>query len=130
MNDITKVFTIIDDFCKEFMPQLNNKLLSQGKKHRAKPSRLSESEIITIMLIFHQSGYRNLKTFYKVYLSRYRKKEFPSLVSYNRFIELQKRVILPMLAFLRYYGKGEKTAIYFIDSTALKVCHNRRILRA
>ncbi len=129
MNDITRIFTIIDDFSKEFIPQLNRMLLANGQKQRVKPSKLSESEIITIILLFHQSGYRNFKTFYTAYLSCYKKKEFPCLVSYNRFVELKKSVIIPMLAFLRYYGKGEKSGIYFIDSTTLKVCHNRRILR-
>ena len=129
MTDITRIFTIIDDFTKEFIPQLNKTLLANGKKQRVKPSKLSESEIMTIMLLFHQSGYRNFKTFYNSYLCPYKKKEFPSLVSYNRFVELKKSVIIPMLAFLTYYGKGEKSGTYFIDSTTLKVCHNRRILR-
>jgi hypothetical protein len=56
------------------------------------------------------------------------KRDFPRLVSYNRFIELKQRVVIPMCAYLqsRQYPSSE---INFVDSTCIKVCHNRRIAR-
>jgi hypothetical protein len=52
--------------------------------------------------------------------------EFHSLVSYNRFMELQQRVALPLVLFLKTCRMGSCTGISFIDSTALKVCHIKR----
>jgi hypothetical protein len=54
--------------------------------------------------------------------------EFPNLVSYNRFVELMPRTLIPLLAYMRG-RKGNCTGISFVDSTPLKVCHNRRINR-
>jgi hypothetical protein len=39
---------------------------------------------------------------------------------------LQQRAFLPLMAFL-FSKLGKKTGVYYIDSTALPVCHNRRI---
>jgi hypothetical protein len=52
--------------------------------------------------------------------------EFPNLVSYNRSVELQQKVALPIVLFLKTCRMGKCTGISFIDSTALKVCHIRR----
>jgi hypothetical protein len=55
------------------------------------------------------------------------KLEFPSLVSYNRFVELQKTAALPLLMFVMSNCIGDCTGISFIDSTKLAVCKNQRI---
>ena len=47
------------------------------------------------------------------------KKEFPKTVSYNRFVELQKSALLP-LCYLSQLFRGEKTGIYFVDSTPIE----------
>ena len=46
------------------------------------------SEIMTILIHFHQSNYRNFKAYYLEYVMTHLRNEFPGLVSYNRFIEL------------------------------------------
>lgn len=48
---------------------------------------------------------------------------FLSLVSYNRFVELQKSVIQPLVVYLKLFGLGKCAGIFFIDSIILKVCH-------
>ena len=57
---------------------------------------MSKSEIMTIMVIFHLKSHRNLKHFYLYYVSKHMSDYFPDLVSYNRFVELQKSVIQPL----------------------------------
>jgi hypothetical protein len=52
--------------------------------------------------------------------------EFPRLVSYNRFVELQQKATMPMAIFLKTFCLGQCTGISFVDSTPLKVCHIRR----
>ncbi len=48
-------------------------------------------------------------------------------MSYNRFVELQQRVAVPMMLILKTNCLGTSRGINFIDSTHIKVCHNRRI---
>ena len=73
-----------------------------------------------------RSGYKNFKTFYLELVSLYWQEAFPDLVSYNRFIEWQPSTLIPLMAYLRS-RLGTSTGIGFIDSTSIKVCHNRRI---
>ena len=81
---------------------------------------------MTIVIGFHQSAYRNFKAFYLEQVWRHWHFAFPGLVSYQRFIEWMPSTLLPLCAYLRHCF-GKCTGISFIDSTSLKVCHNRRI---
>nr|WP_150142478.1 hypothetical protein [Candidatus Enterovibrio escacola] len=40
-------------------------------KQRNKPSRLSVSEVMTLVITFHRSGYRDFKTYYIHFVCRY-----------------------------------------------------------
>ena len=53
---------------------------------------------------------------------------FPKVVSYNRFVELQKTVAIPLAIFIKKVLLGKCTGISFVDSTPLRVCRNQRIL--
>jgi hypothetical protein len=85
------------------------------------------SEIMTILIHFHQSNYRNFKAYYLEYVMTHLRNEFPGLVSYNRFVELIPSVIVPLTHYLRHACLGTCTGITFIDSTTLAVCKNPRI---
>lgn len=130
MNNITNsllvLFCHVDDFCKVFEPHWNQFLLGSGVKRRQRSRSLSLSEIMTILIIFHQYQYRNFKHFYLDFVCQYLSKEFPTLPSYSRFVELISSVIVPMCVYLKHCF-GKCTGIAFIDSTCLHVCHNRRI---
>ena len=54
--------------------------------------------------------------------------EFPGLVSYNRFVELTATAIIPRLAYLQQ-RQGNCAGIAFVEATAIKVCHSKRIPR-
>ena len=126
--EITEIFYLCDEFSKEFEKSTENYRLKpdNGKKQRNKPNRLSDSEVMTILITFHLSGTRNLKHFYLFYVCRHLQNEFPKCVSYNRFVELQQRVAMPLVLFLKLCRMGKCTGISFIDSTTLKVCHIKR----
>ena len=94
---------------------------------RIRKSNLSISEVITIQVLFHISGYRNFKTFYLDYVCKFLTKEFPNLVSYNRMVELKSSSFIPMMIYLKTKGLSDCTGISFIDSTPLRVCDKRRI---
>ena len=126
-NDkVTEIFYLADEFCTEFEKVLLPNLI--GNLPKRKPM-MSNSEIITIMVLFHTKGYRNMKHFYLNYIQKHMTVEFPNTVSYNRFTELMQSVTLPMTIFLKTCCLGECTGISFIDSTPLRVCKNKRIKR-
>ena len=121
MDSLLELFCHVDDFCKAFLPHWNKQLLSARRPRGRRPS-LCMSEIMTILIHFHQSNYRNFKAFYLEHVMTHLRNEFPGLVSYNRFVELIPSVIVPLNACL-----GTCTGITFIDSTTLAVCKNPRI---
>ena len=124
--DRLTVFCEVDDFCLQFEPRLNQMLLADGTRRRIKPSRLSKAEVITILILFHRSGFRNLKTFYQQVVSRYWRADFRHLVSYNRFVELQTEALV-LLGALMQTRLGKCSGVSFVDSSKIVVCHNLRI---
>src|SRR5262249_35746552 len=95
---------------------------------RRRTPGLCMSEIMTILIHFHQSGYRTFKTYYEQYVLKHLRREFPAAVSYSRFVSLMRRVVVVLWAYALY--RCERcSGISFVDSTAIRVCHNRRIAR-
>ena len=125
-NDILPLFSDLDDFCQSFLPTFNLKLLESGIIHRHRQSTLTLSEVMTIIVWFQCSSYRNFKDFYLKEVSLHLRDEFPNLVSYNRFVELMPSALVPLCAYLQT-RKGRTSGIAFIDSMPIAVCHNRRI---
>jgi hypothetical protein len=122
--DILPLFCDIDDFCLLFEPCWNERLLNTRQRNR--PSTLCLSEVMTIIVLFHASSYRNFKAYYTEQVLKQYAGAFPRLVSYNRFVELMPSALVPLCGYLQT-RKGRCSGISFIDSTSLKVCHNRRI---
>jgi len=124
---LTKLFVDIDDFMKEFEVEMKNRMINDGSTMRNRDTRLSLSEIMTIIVYFQISGYRNFKDYYIKHVSKHLSSEFPDLLSYKRFVALKPRALLPLAAFMKSRRTGECTGISFVDSTTLVVCHSRRI---
>lgn len=126
-NDkITEIFFLADEFCAEFERSITPHLI--GNPSKRKPI-MSTSEVMTIMILFHDKGYRNMKHFYTQYVQPHLSHLFPRTVSYNRFTELMQSVLLPMTIFLKTCCLGNCTGISYIDSTPVRVCNNKRIKR-
>ena len=129
-DKITEIFCIADDFCKEFEVEMEKmSLKADGKKHRNRKTRMSEAEIMTILICFHFGSFRNFKHYYLFYVTVHLAHLFPDALSYNRFVELESRVSIQMMFFLQLCCFGNCTGISFIDSTCIPVCHNKRISR-
>ena len=94
-----------------------------------KPPRMADSEVITILVLFHHAGFRNMKHFYLFYIQKHMQNDFPGTVSYTRFVELTQRVCMPMTLFLKICCLVDCTGISFIDSTPIRACKNKRISR-
>ncbi len=97
-------------------------------KQRNKPSRLSVSEVMTLVITFHRSGYRDFKTYYIHFVYCSPINEFPELCSYTRMLKLMQGVLVP-LCFYFTHRKARPTGIAFVDLSKLQVYHNLRILR-
>lgn len=124
---LLNLFCAIDDFCKAFSRFWRRFLLTHGAAKRIKPSKLCLSEVMTLMVHFHLSRYRTFKDYYLKHVCPHLRAEFPGLVSYTRFVELMQGAVMPLLVFLRRCRLRPSEGIAFVDATALKVCHNRRI---
>ncbi len=127
MNSLLELFCDVDDFCKVFLPVWQQQRLSDGKKHRQRARSLTISEIMTLLIAFHQSHYRDFKAYYCEQVLKSWRAEFPGLVSYTRFVEYIPSALVPLLMYLRENCLGDCTGISFVDSTALDVCLNQRI---
>lgn len=125
-DKVTEIFYLADEFCIQFEATIGAS--SIGKAPKRKP-RMSVSEVITLMTLFHSGSFRNMKHFYLHYVQKHMQSEFPQTVSYNRFTELMQSAILPMAVFLKTCCLGDCTGISFIDSTPIRVCKNKRIKR-
>lgn len=123
---LLELFVDVDDFCQIFLPIWQKRLLGDCSKKRLRDGQLSLSEIMTIIIYFHQSCYRNFKSYYIEHVCQHLRAEFPKLVTYERFVALMPSAFGPLSAYLKsLYGKC--SGISFIDSTALAVCDNHRI---
>ena len=77
--NLLELFISVDDFCQIFLPIWKKKLLADGSKKRGRTGQLSRSEIMTIIIYFHQSHYRNFKAYYMEHVSRQLCSEFSEL---------------------------------------------------
>lgn len=136
--ELVSLFYLIDEFCKEYEPQWRQSLVESGVVRRKRASRLSLSEILTIVIHFHGSGYHMFKWYYEHAIlggghgtqRDFAASCFPDAVSYNQFLELMSASLVPLGHCLLWLcSLSDRTGIHFIDSTSLVVCSNLRIGR-
>ena len=130
-DKITEIYCIADDFCKEYTKELSKRpnLPNSAKRQRNRSGNMSDSEIMTILLMFHFGSFRNFKHYYLHYIGVHLRDDFPRQLSYNRFIEIEHKVFASMMFFLNVVCFGQCTGITFVDSTKICVCRNKRIKR-
>jgi hypothetical protein len=128
--DLTQLFCKVDDFVKENPNLLINKLISaetSKRKYTPRERKLSNSEVMTICILFHLSSYRNFKAFYCEHVIKHLNSYFPNLVAYNRFVELMRENIEFLAAYLQSLF-GQATGISYIDSIQSKCANLKECL--
>ncbi len=128
----TRLRDIDKKFCVDYGVWLQSEYLNPQEKVIAQSTafpyfRMSKSEVMLIIILFHCSGYRCMKHFYLEKVCKGIRNLFPAVVSYYRFVELQKDVAVPLAIFIKKVLLGRCTGISFADSTPLRVCRNQRI---
>ena len=59
--NLVEIFCILDEFCKCFTPELKkHQLPAPEKRHRNRKCRLSDSEVMTILVIFLRISWQDL----------------------------------------------------------------------
>ena len=86
---------------------------SKDEGMRNRKSQLSDSEIISVLILFHFGQFTNFKAFYTQYVCVHLVDLFPDLVSYQRFVALKKKVAVPLMMFLKTKGLGKCRGISF-----------------
>ena len=120
-----------DDFCQAFGPHWEARLLrqeAQPAKKRGSQAGLADSEIMTILVLYHRSRFRHFKAFYAGVVLTLLRAAFPKAPCDARFIAVTQHVWVPLTAFL-LSRMGRRTGLSSIDSTSRPVCHPQRITR-
>lgn len=122
-DKVIEIFYMADEYSKEFSKVRQKYSLEEGrndgKRRRNKPNRMSDAEIMVILILFHTGGFRCFKHFYLEYVNRHMRHLFPVLSSYSRFVELEKEVALCLALFIKDVLLGKCTGISFTDSEIL-----------
>jgi transposase len=106
---------------------MEKKGLNTGIRTRKRDRSLTMSEIMTILIVFHQSHYRNFKSYYLEHVLPHLRGEFPGLVSYTRFVDYIPSALVPLCVYFKTNCLGICTGLSFVDSTSIDVCLNQRI---
>lgn len=124
MSDrLVEQFCEFDDFEQSVHAHYKARLLTDGavERRHGPEGGLVDSEIMTIVVMYHGSRFKDFKTFYNNLIRGYFRAFFPGAPGYERFVTLTDRVWV-LLTFFLVSRTGRKTDIYYIDSTAPVCC--------
>ena len=76
-NKTAEIYYFVDEFFKEYDTVIKSHSLEKGspKKRRSRKFTMSSSEVMTILILFHSSFFRDLKHFY-LFVRTHMKKDF------------------------------------------------------
>ena len=99
--DLTTAYCNLGDFYRNFNFEAPHDLLLGPLRLRQRCTSLNPSELMTILVMFHQSqGYRNFKGYYTEQVLGRWHREFPDAPSYTRVVQLLPRVLWPLAHYL------------------------------
>jgi len=123
---LIKLFVEIDDLVIAFK-KYEEKRMGKPKRRPTREPVLSASEVCTIMVAYHYSGYKCFEYYYKDKILKSHKMDFPAAPSYECFLSYMPKAIPALyLWLLKSCCEAQRTGLYFIDSKRLEVCHIKR----
>ena len=63
---LLELFCDIDDFWQEYEPVWHQSLITNGQSHRRRAGHMCMSELMTIVVRFHQKRFRDFKTLHRI----------------------------------------------------------------
>jgi len=106
--NLMEIFCILDEFCKYLEPELKKRTIdTSGRSRRNRPPRMSDSEIMLILIIFHTYRFRELKSFYLGYVCKHMHKEFPPHALLQPFCQAADECRPPLATLSLYLHLGE-----------------------
>ncbi|MDE5753222.1 MAG: IS66 family transposase zinc-finger binding domain-containing protein [Oscillospiraceae bacterium] len=100
LNIIPAQVYVIDIYCKVYKCThcADDELTMLMDRNEVVPkTKMALREIMTILIMYHLSRYRTFKWYYINHVMKYQKQDFPTLVSYNRFVEIMQYALVPLL---------------------------------
>lgn len=124
-NKLIKLFIEVDDLYKAYWSyRTQNGAAVQPPRQ---VTVLSGSEVCTILVAYHYSGYKNFEYYYRQCITKQYADCFPQAPTYECFLSyLPKSLELLYLWLLYSISRSQRTGMYFIDSKKLQVCHLKR----
>jgi len=103
----------VTEFYLEFTKMNKNrpKIEDSTMKRRNRAGKLTDSEMMSIYLLFQFGQFTNFKHFYLHYVCKHLNDLFINLISYERFNARQERILLPLMMYLKYKGLGKSRGI-------------------
>ena len=116
---LISLFIEIDDLVKSFhIYQKKHNLFPI--KYKTRVPVLSCSEICTILVCYHLSGYKCFEYYYREMILKSYNSYFPKAPSYECFLTYIPKSIDALYLWLLYScSQSEKTGLYFVDSKKL-----------
>jgi hypothetical protein len=124
---LIEIYFKIDEFIQQNQAATPDFLQVALEGVKVPPCSLSAGELLTIYVNFHFSNYKCFKHYYKDCIEKYHRRDFPNLISYQRFVNIIPSLLWPLYAYLCFTcTEARKTGFYYIDSSKLPVCHEKR----
>ena len=118
------LYVHIDDFSKIY-EEWEKKKLIRVTEYRKREGKLSMSEQLLIVILYHLEGFKNFKYYYKYAVEIKYKSLFKEAVCYDRFIQIIPKLLVPLSILLQSLF-SEARGIYFLYTTKLSICNCRR----
>jgi hypothetical protein len=109
--DITALYCCLDDFCKVFADWEAHQLIPSPTR-RQRSGKLSRSEMLFIMVLFHLSAYKNFKTFSLHGIGHQDRACFGHLPHDDRFVSLMPRLFVPLMVLLHSLSREMFTKLW------------------
>ena len=113
-NKLIEIFVTVDDFCTDLDKWLTSH--PQPDFHRPRfEGIMSVSEILTIIIFYHYSGYKCFQYYYQDMVQIELKTYFPNQVGYKRFLQLITKSVPHLYVFAKWQCmQAQATEVYFM----------------
>ena len=123
------IFDQVDNLLKAMSTSLKRKLLSDLRPKGGRPSGLSLAAILAFGIFRFATGVKDIKHYHRKLLSSYSQElgRIPNYGNFNTLMNQATPYVIFLLEWIMYCNRSQETGLYFLDSSPLKVCENKRI---